>query len=178
MDHNGNLGQNRNSTALDDERRRFSKHSRQFTDTESNITLIVPENKVAKCPDEYEQSLQVFKEEPAAVNTKPQVSLGSSEDMKSFVSEIESKKKRGSSQNLRSKLSSSMSFSNLSLKTNDVESGDRKIKKSLSIQSLSKFLRPNSEEDNEEPKGGNKKGKRKRDTSKRQSLMAWIFKSK
>ena len=156
----------------------FSKHSIQFTDPESNITLIVPGNKDAKYPDEYEPSLQVFKEEPAAVNTKPQVSLGSSEDMKSFVSEIESKKKRGSSQNLRSRLSSSMSFSNLSLKINDVESGDRKIKKSLSIQSLSKFLRPNSEEDNEEPKGGNKKGKRKRDTSKRQSLMAWIFKSK
>lgn len=178
MEHNGNSSLNRHSSVSDDERRRFSKHSRQFTDTESNITLIVPCKKDVKCPDEYEQSLQVFEEEPTAVNKKPQASLGSSEETKSFVSEIESKKKRGSSQNLRSRLSSSMSFSNLSLKTNDVESGNRKIKKSLSIQSLSKFLRPNSEEESEEPEVGQKKEKRRRDTSKRQSLMAWIFKSK
>ena len=165
-------------TVLDDERKRFSKHSRQYTDTESNITLTVPVNKETKCPDDFEKNLQAFEEESVPTVQKKQASSGSQEEVKSFISEVDNNKKKGSSQNLRSRISSSISFSNLSLKANDVDD-NKKIKKSLSIQSLSKFLRPHNDEDNtEKVEGNNKKEKRRRDTSKRQSLMAWIFKSK
>ncbi|SGZ39587.1 uncharacterized protein HGUI_01787 [Hanseniaspora guilliermondii] len=154
----------RNLFISDDEFKRTKKHSRQLTDTESNITLIVP-GKDTKSPGEFEKNLQVFEEEPVAINNHHECSQ---DDLKSYVSD-----KRGSKENIRKRISNSMSFSNLSLRTND--EGGRKIKKSLSIQSLSKYLRPNADNTSED---NHKKDKRKRDSSKRHSLIAWIFKSK
>lgn len=164
LDHSS-ANNERNMFISDDELKRTPNHSRQLTDTESNITLIV-RGKDTKSVGEFERNLQVFEEEPIAVYTQQE---HSKEDQHSYVSSDKQKSK----ENIRSRISNSMSFSNLSLKTSG--EGGRKIKKSLSIQSLSNYLKPNAEgkcEDNLN------KEKRRRNSSKRHSLIAWIFKTK
>ncbi|CAI8498731.1 unnamed protein product [Hanseniaspora opuntiae] len=164
LDHSS-ASNERNFFISDDEFKRTPKHSRQLTDTESNITLIIP-GKDTKSLGEFERNLQVFEEEPIALDGQQE---HSKEDLHSYVSSDKKKSK----ENIRSRISNSMSFSNLSLKTSD--EGGRRIKKSLSIQSLSKYLKPNADNKSED---NPKREKRKRDSSKRHSLIAWIFKSK
>lgn len=164
LDHSS-ASNERNWFISDDEFKRTPKHSRQLTDTESNITLIVP-GKDTKSLGEFERNLQVFEEEPIPLDSQQE---HSKEDLHSYVSSDKKKSK----ENIRSRISNSMSFSNLSLKTSD--EGGRRIKKSLSIQSLSKYLKPNADNKSED---NPKREKRKRDSSKRHSLIAWIFKSK